>query len=47
MHPRQMLRELEKAMPEDAMVSTDIGNICSVANSLPALQRAAQHVRAR
>jgi len=33
MHPRQMLRELEKAMPEGAMVSTDIGNICSVSNS--------------
>jgi sulfoacetaldehyde acetyltransferase len=33
MHPRQMLRELEKAMPADAMVSTDIGNVCSVANS--------------
>ena len=33
MHPRQMLRELERAMPADAMVSTDIGNICSVANS--------------
>jgi sulfoacetaldehyde acetyltransferase len=33
MHPRQMLRALEKAMPENAMVSTDIGNICSVANS--------------
>jgi sulfoacetaldehyde acetyltransferase len=33
MHPRQMLRELEKAMPADAMVSTDIGNICQVANS--------------
>jgi len=33
MHPRQMLRELEKAMPQDAMVSTDIGNICSVSNS--------------
>jgi len=33
MHPRQMLRELEKAMPADAMVSTDIGNICSVSNS--------------
>ena len=29
MHPRQMLRELEKAMPAGAMVSTDIGNICS------------------
>jgi sulfoacetaldehyde acetyltransferase len=33
MHPRQMLRELAKAMPEDAMVSTDIGNICQIANS--------------
>jgi sulfoacetaldehyde acetyltransferase len=33
MHPRQMLRELEKAMPRHAMVSTDIGNVCSVANS--------------
>ncbi len=33
MHPRQMLRALEQAMPPDAMVSTDIGNICSVANS--------------
>jgi sulfoacetaldehyde acetyltransferase len=33
MHPRQMLRELARAMPEDAMVSTDIGNICQVANS--------------
>ena len=33
MHPREVLRELEKAMPDNAMVSTDIGNICSVANS--------------
>ena len=33
MHPRQMLRELERAMPSGAMVSTDIGNVCSVANS--------------
>ena len=33
MHPRQLLRELERAMPVDAMVSTDIGNICSVSNS--------------
>ncbi len=33
MHPRQMLRALEKALPKGAMVSTDIGNICSVANS--------------
>ncbi|HEX3099128.1 MAG TPA: sulfoacetaldehyde acetyltransferase [Usitatibacter sp.] len=33
MHPRQMLRSLERAMPKGAMVSTDIGNICSVSNS--------------
>jgi sulfoacetaldehyde acetyltransferase len=31
--PRRALRELEKALPRDAMVTTDIGNICSVANS--------------
>jgi sulfoacetaldehyde acetyltransferase len=33
LHPRQVLRELEQALPARAMVSTDIGNICSVANS--------------
>ena len=33
LHPREVLRELERAMPARAMVSTDIGNINSVANS--------------
>lgn len=33
LHPRQVLRELEKAMPKDVMVSTDIGNINSISNS--------------
>ena len=33
LHPRQVLCELENAMPEDVMVSTDIGNINSVAHS--------------
>ncbi|HWX36711.1 MAG TPA: sulfoacetaldehyde acetyltransferase [Steroidobacteraceae bacterium] len=33
MHPREVLRALEKAMPPNSMVSTDIGNICSVSNS--------------
>jgi sulfoacetaldehyde acetyltransferase len=33
MHPREMLQALERALPSDVMVSTDIGNICSVANS--------------
>jgi sulfoacetaldehyde acetyltransferase len=31
--PRQALAALAKAMPKTAMVSTDIGNVCSVANS--------------
>ncbi len=39
MHPRQMLRELEKAMPADVMVSADIGNICSVSNSYLRFER--------
>ncbi len=39
MHPRQMLRELERALPEGAMVSTDIGNICSVSNSYLRFER--------
>ncbi len=33
LHPRQVLRELEKAMPAHVMVSTDIGNINSIAHS--------------
>jgi len=31
--PRRALRELERAMPNGAMVATDIGNVCSVSNS--------------
>ena len=39
LHPRQVLRELEKAMPADVMVSTDIGNINAVANSYLRFER--------
>lgn len=39
LHPRQVLRELETAMPADVMVSTDIGNICSVSNSYLRFER--------
>ena len=31
--PRQALAALSRAMPKNAMVATDIGNVCSVANS--------------
>jgi sulfoacetaldehyde acetyltransferase len=37
--PRRALRELEKAMPEGAMVATDIGNVCSVSNSYLRFER--------
>ena len=37
--PRQVMRELENAMPKDHMVSTDIGNINSVANSYLRFER--------
>ncbi|MEZ5537070.1 MAG: sulfoacetaldehyde acetyltransferase [Thiolinea sp.] len=39
LHPRQVLRELENAMPENVMVSTDIGNINSVAHSYLRFER--------
>ena len=39
LHPRQVLRELEKAMPADVMVSTDIGNINAISNSYLRLER--------
>jgi sulfoacetaldehyde acetyltransferase len=39
LHPRQVLRELERALPEDAMVSTDIGNVCQIANSYLRFER--------
>ena len=32
MHPRRFLRELSLAIPKDAIVSTDIGNNCSMSN---------------
>jgi sulfoacetaldehyde acetyltransferase len=37
--PRRALRELEKAMPDTAMVATDIGNVCSVSNSYLRFER--------
>jgi len=39
MHPRQLLRELARVMPADAMVSTDIGNICQIANAYLRFER--------
>jgi sulfoacetaldehyde acetyltransferase len=32
-HPRRALKELSAALPENAIVTSDIGNICSTANA--------------
>jgi sulfoacetaldehyde acetyltransferase len=37
--PRAALTELARAMPTNAVVSTDIGNVCSTANSYLAFER--------
>jgi len=33
MHPRRFLQELAAAVPDDAVVTTDVGNTCSMCNS--------------
>ena len=39
MAPRRALRELARALPGDAVVATDIGNVCSVANAYLRFER--------
>jgi len=38
--PRRALRELARALPKGSMVTTDIGNVCSIANSYLAFDEA-------
>jgi len=40
MGPRQALAALQRALPKDAVVTTDIGNVCSVSNSYLAFESA-------
>ena len=47
MHPRRFLWELNLALPDDALVATDIGNTCSIANGyLRGLKGVRQHLAA-
>ncbi len=46
MHPRRFLRELGLAMPEGSIVSTDIGNNSSMANSYFRFNGIRQHISA-
>ena len=46
MHPRRFLWELTRAMPEDALVTTDIGNTCSITNGYLRFNGPRQHLAA-
>ncbi len=46
MHPRRLLWELSRALPEDAIVTTDIGNTCSISNGYLRFGGTRQHLAA-
>ena len=46
MHPRRFLRELSLAIPKDAIVTTDIGNTCSMSNDYFHFSGTRQHIAA-
>ena len=46
MHPRRFLWELTRALPEDALVTTDIGNTCSISNGYLRFEGPRQHLPA-
>ena len=46
MHPRRFIWELTRALPEDALVTTDIGNTCSIINGYLKFNGPRQHLSA-
>ncbi|OGP58312.1 MAG: sulfoacetaldehyde acetyltransferase [Deltaproteobacteria bacterium RBG_13_61_14] len=46
MHPRRLLLELGKAIPRDAIVATDIGNVSSMCNAYLQFNGGRQHLSA-
>ena len=46
MHPRRFLWELTRALPEHALVTTDIGNTCSISNGYLRFDGPRQHLAA-
>lgn len=44
MHPRRVLYEMAQVLPDNAIVSTDIGNVSSTANSYLRFKHPRQHV---
>lgn len=46
MHPRRFFWELAQALPEDALVTTDVGNTCSISNGYLKFKGVRQHLAA-
>jgi len=46
MHPRRFLKEFSAAIPRDSIVTTDIGNTCSMANAYLKFSGIRQHLSA-
>lgn len=46
MHPRRFLKEFSAALPKDAIVTTDIGNTCSMINAYLKFAGIRQHISA-
>ena len=44
MSPRQAWRAIMAAMPDDAIISTDIGNNCAIGNAYPGFQKARKYL---
>jgi sulfoacetaldehyde acetyltransferase len=45
-NPRRVLLEISRALPEDAIVTTDIGNVSSIANSYLKFNKPRRHIAA-
>ena len=43
MSPRQAWRAIQEAMPEEAIISSDIGNNCAIGNAYPTFEKSRKY----
>ena len=44
MTPRQAWRAIQRALPRDAIISSDIGNYCAIGNAYPAFEEGRKYL---
>jgi sulfoacetaldehyde acetyltransferase len=44
MSPRQAWRALQTSLPKDAIISSDIGNVCAIGNAYPTFEKARKYL---